>query len=82
MCYVQYVDKYNAFSRSSKDASWHELYDGRFGYIAAGHHPQINGQPKMYNYSCNLDTACYHTGVLTGRIFNYKGAVKTISVKG
>lgn len=48
---------------------WHELYDGRFGYIASGHDSQKDGIPKFYNYSCNLDTAVYNTGKLTAQEF-------------
>jgi hypothetical protein len=62
--------------------SWHEIYDGRFGYIVAGHHPQKDGIPKYYNYSCNLDTACYQTGILTCQIFNESGRVETIKITG
>lgn len=49
--------------------AWHEIYDGRFGYITSGHSSQKDGIPKFYNYSCNIDTAIYHTGKLTAQIF-------------
>lgn len=62
--------------------SWHLSYDGRFGYIAAGHEPQKDGIAKFYNYSCNLDTACYHTGSLTAQIFNEDGRDQLLTVKG
>lgn len=62
--------------------SWHEVYDGRFGYIASGHEPQKDGVVKYYNYSCNLDTACYVTGVLSCQIFNDNGLDRLISVTG
>lgn len=61
---------------------WHEIYDGRFGYIAAGHDPQKDGAAKFYNYSCNLDTACYDTGVLTCQIFGANGKEDLIQIKG
>jgi len=53
--------------------NWHEVYDGRFGYICAGHHVQKDGIPKYFPYSCNIDTACYHTGTLTLQKFDQKG---------
>ena len=48
---------------------WHELYDGRFGYIVSGHAAQKDGIAKFYNYSCNIDTGVYDTGKLTAQIF-------------
>jgi predicted phosphodiesterase len=44
---------------------WHEYYDGRFGYIISGHDSQGDGEMKFYPYSCNIDTRCYETGVLS-----------------
>ena len=67
---------------TAKGKPWHELYDGRFGYIASGHHAQADGDPKFYNYSCNLDTACYHTGILTAQKFDERGKVELIQIKG
>lgn len=61
---------------------WHELYDGRFGYICSGHDAQKDGKPKYYKYSCNIDTACYITGVLTCQLFNNKGLDSTIHAYG
>lgn len=52
---------------------WHEYYDGRFGYIISGHHAQKDGIPKFYNYSCNLDSAVYHTGKLSVQEFTKDG---------
>ena len=54
---------------------WHERYDGRFGYIISGHDSQRDGMVKYYKHSCNLDTRCYDTGVLSGQIL-LDGAVK------
>lgn len=62
--------------------SWHTIYDGRFGYIAAGHEPLKDGKPRYFNYSCNVDTACYCTGILTSQVFNSKGRGNLISVTG
>lgn len=62
--------------------SWHEVYDGRFGYIVAGHEPLKDGKPKFYNYSCNIDTACYCTGIMTCQIMSEKGLESLHSVEG
>ncbi len=50
--------------------SWHEVYDGRFGYVVSGHQPILTGKPKFYEHSCNIDTACFRTGILTGLIIS------------
>jgi hypothetical protein len=63
--------------------SWHEVYDGRFGYIASGHAAQIDGIAKFYNYSCNLDSAVFETGILTAQIFSDEGKLlDLITVNG
>lgn len=62
--------------------SWHEKYDGRFGYIAAGHEPLKDGKPKFYNYSCNVDTACYQTGIMTAQVFSERGLEDLHLVEG
>lgn len=63
--------------------SWHETYDGKFGYVAAGHHPNKDGQPKYYNFSCNLDCAVFETGVLSAQIFTPEGNLgELITVTG
>ena len=61
---------------------WHELYDGRFGYIASGHNAQTDGEPKFFRHSCNLDSGCYNTGVLTAQIFSENGREELIQIKG
>ena len=58
--------------------SWHELYDGRFGYVVSGHDQQNDGIPKFYQHSCNIDSAAYKTGILTAAIFGQNGLEKTI----
>lgn len=60
--------------------SWHEVYDGRFGYIVAGHEPLKDGKSKFYNYSCNTDTSVYTTGILTAQILSETGIESTVSV--
>lgn len=66
---------------STDGKSWHSFYDSRLGYIASGHNSQSDGIPKFYNYSCNLDTACYQTGVLTCQIFSENGREDLIFIK-
>lgn len=67
----------------SGGCSWHEIYDGRFGYIAAGHAAQKDGDAKYYNFSCNLDSCVYETGILTAEVFNDLGnRQETIRVSG
>lgn len=61
---------------------WHKSYDGRFGYIACGHFAQKDGIPKFYNYSCNLDTAVYDTGILTAQVFSEVGKEELIMISG
>lgn len=48
-----------------KGNSWHELYDGRFGYAVAGHAAQKDGLAKFYTYSANIDSGVYETGILS-----------------
>lgn len=63
--------------------TWHNKYDGRFGYIVSGHSAQEDGEAKFYNYSCNLDSCVYNTGILTAQIFNEDGnRDKLIRVNG
>lgn len=61
---------------------WHEVYDGRFGYIASGHEPNYDGKPKFYKHSCNLDTAVFETGILTGQIFGENGREGLVQIQG
>lgn len=61
--------------------SWHEVYDGRFGYVASGHNAQHDGKAKFYSNSCNLDSACYATGILTGAVFGSGGLQDKIEIQ-
>jgi predicted phosphodiesterase len=61
---------------------WHELYDGRFGYIISGHDAQADGTPKFYRYSCNLDTKVYRTGTLTAITYGENGRDNLITIEG
>lgn len=60
---------------------WHKKYYGRFGYIVAGHEPQYSGQPAFYDFSANIDTGCFKTGVLTGIVFDRAGRQDVLQVK-
>ena len=63
--------------------SWHLFYSGQFGYIASGHDAQYDGLAKYYDFSCNLDSAVFDTGILTGQIFTSEGKLgETITVTG
>ena len=73
--------KYLTFSEK-QGTNWHEFYDGRFGYICAGHAAQKDGIPKYYKHSCNVDTSCYSTGILTCQVFNSSGLDETIYAYG
>jgi len=62
---------------------WHELYDGRFGYIVSGHVAQKDGVPKFYNHSANIDSGVYESGILTGQVFTPNGKLgRLIQVEG
>lgn len=61
---------------------WHEVYDGRFGYVASGHNAQRDGVAKFYKYSCNLDTCVYNTGTLTAQIFSQTGRERLLQATG
>jgi predicted MPP superfamily phosphohydrolase len=61
---------------------WHELYDGRFGYIISGHDAQADGVPKFYRYSCNIDTKVYRTGILTALTYGENGREDLITIEG
>lgn len=62
---------------------WADLYDGRFGFVAAGHSPNKDGKPKYYNYAVNLDCGVFETGQLVGQIFTSEGKLgEQITVSG
>lgn len=98
VCYIREVDSSNGKSislvweevdgkkvlvKKKEGTNWHKLYDGRFGYIVAGHDAQKDGKPKFFNNSCNIDTGVYETGILTGQIILSNGNLgKTISIEG
>ena len=78
----QEIDGQRVLKAEKTGRVWHEYYDGRFGYIASGHHAQKDGEPKFYPYSCNLDTACYTTGKLTAQTFSEKGREEFFQISG
>lgn len=68
--------------RTPNGVPWHKSYDGRFGYIIAGHDPQRDGVAKFYNYSCNIDSAVYQTGILTCQVFSSSGREELMTFSG
>lgn len=97
VAYVRDVDEQGMISLVWKDINgvktlvksreggkkWAEAYDGRLGYICAGHDPNKLGVPRYYNFSCNLDCAVFETGVLSAQIFTPEGTLgEVISVTG
>jgi len=95
-CYIRQVDKNGKIVKrkylvedgmkkmvpASDGINWHELYDGRFGYIVSGHDSQKDGIAKFYNYSCNLDTSVYNTGKLTAQVFENGVKKELITITG
>ncbi|HHD77616.1 MAG TPA: hypothetical protein ENK97_02405 [Campylobacteraceae bacterium] len=49
---------------------WAEVYDGREGFIVAGHHPFP--EPKVAHYAMDIDTGCVYGGKLTAAVFEVK----------
>ncbi len=63
--------------------SWHLFYQGNFGYLCTGHCAQSDGIAKFYDYSCNLDSAVFETGILTCQKFTSEGTLgELITVTG
>lgn len=75
------VDGVKKLRAEREGVLWHERYDGRFGYIISGHHSQDDGVPKFYKRSCNIDTKCYSTGILTGQIVSQGTLTELITVE-
>jgi hypothetical protein len=97
VCYVREIDEFGKMIplirktengkiflvREKRGKLWHEIYDGRFGYIVSGHIPQFDGNITYYNYSCNIDTAVFDTGKLSGQEFLPNGSLgESFSVQG
>lgn len=93
-CYVRDVDEIGKMIRlkwindkqlipeKEGGTNWHELYDGRFGYVIAGHRAQEDGIPKYYKHSANIDTSCYSTGKLCCQIYSENGLENLVSSDG
>jgi len=69
------IDGKKTLTKPRSGINWHELYQGKFGYVASGHNAQKDGEAKYYGYSCNLDSAVYDTGKLTCQVFNNRGGL-------
>lgn len=67
--------------KEENTTNWHELYDGRFGYVISGHQPLEDGQPLFYENSCNIDTACFMTKTLTGLLVS-QNSIKHFQTHG
>ena len=67
------IDGIKTLVFKEEGSPWGEYYDGRFGYIVAGHHAQKDGIAKYYSHCVNIDTACYHTGKLSAQTFTADG---------
>lgn len=97
VCYIRYIsNKSNKMASVSKkeengeihyipkdvDVSlWHDVYDGRFGYIISGHNNDPGG-PRFYNYSCNIDTGVFTSGKITAIIIGEKGREEVYQSSG
>jgi len=69
---IRYLDKnFQPVSWSDRanpgNKFWSEIYDGREGFIVAGHHPFPS--PKEEKYALDIDTGCVYGGCLTAVIF-------------
>jgi predicted phosphodiesterase len=82
LCYIRNVFNGKCSVGEKNGENWHKLYDGRFGYCLSGHNSQKDGKPKFYNYSANIDTAVYNTGILTCQIFSENGKEDLIQATG
>lgn len=80
--YIPLIWKDNKLIAKADGVLWHEIYDGRFGYIASGHIVQEDGMPKFYDNSCNLDSGCYETGIMSAQVFGNNGLEDLIQATG
>jgi hypothetical protein len=94
VCYTRVLDKYGnhvhmirnarteTWEPAIKDVTeWHDVYDGRFGYVVSGHNCSAKN-PTFYNYSCNIDSGVFNTGILSAVTFNQAGKKEIIQIKG
>lgn len=75
------VTKEKELIKKKNGHSWHEVYDGRFGYVIAGHAQQMDGMAKFYSFSANLDSGCYNSGILTAQVYNQNGLGDTWRIR-
>ena len=61
---IPWSDEYNRYK------FWAEIYDGREGFIVAGHHPFA--EPKVCEYAMDIDTGCVYGRKLTAAVFEMK----------
>jgi len=74
---VYYVRNVNQDGKPSPEGTcWHDVYDGRFGYIVAGH--TTHSEAKFYDHSCNLDTM---GNGLTAECFGARGGKPLITIR-
>jgi len=75
------IDGVKTLVKEKPGVLWHELYDGRFGFVISGHDANRQfGEARYYNYSCNLDSAVYSSGNLSILIIDGFGNIKTKDV--
>lgn len=53
-----------------EDVYWADLYDGRFGTVYYGHHPYLQGGPKVHPHSIGLDLGCVYGGHLAAQVLD------------
>jgi len=68
---IRYVDKaLNPIpwsDQKNRYRFWSEIYDGKEGFVVAGHHPFP--EPKISKYAMDIDTGCVYGGKLTAAVF-------------
>lgn len=61
--------------------TWHQVYDGRLGFIVAGHEGNPEGKICWYPNSACIDTAVFKTGILSALQIS-QDSKEIIQVKG
>jgi predicted phosphodiesterase len=67
--FVNYID----------DKSWHELYNGKFGYVISNM-PLSNGPPDFYTYSARIGTEYNKDMIIYGQEIGLNGLLDTIEI--
>lgn len=78
--YIPLIYKDGNLEAKEPGVPWGEVYDGRFGYIVAGHDKQDSGKPVYWKHACNIDTACFKTGILSCLVISENGNERLIQV--